>query len=174
MALFDRFRLTLEDAEGRLSRPLTGDPSRGEKAVLAAINAKRFEDARRLLDRDASVGADAKTLFETHLRAQAARWETFKSWDISLPLPIWDEYARDSRLGHTSISRCLSAAIRRDYDRRMAALEPIDALRADIRAYHATQMQILEEARELVSRLGDIQNMSLQLRRIAMHLKVAS
>jgi hypothetical protein len=175
VALFDNYRLALEEVERKLARPLTGDPTRGEKAVLAAINSRRLGDVRGLLERDNTVGPDAKDLFEAHLREQAGgRWQTFKTWEVSLPLPIWDEYARESRLNRMPISRCLSSAIRRDYERRQAALDPAESLHAAIQAYHATQLQMLEAVRELLDRLGDIQNISLHVRRIASHLKVAS
>jgi len=153
MALFDRFHLTLEEAEAALHRPLTGDPSRGEKAILAAINGGRYNDARRLAE-SPGLRQDAKDLFLGHLTAQAERWQAMKAWKVSIPLPVFDEYAREARVNRTSISRCLTAAIKRDYERRLAVAEPVDTLRAEVRAYHATQLQFLEEMRGLVGRLG--------------------
>ena len=36
MSLFERFHLTQDEAEARLKRPLTGDPTRGEIGLLAS------------------------------------------------------------------------------------------------------------------------------------------
>jgi hypothetical protein len=44
MGLFERFHLSQEEAETRLKRALTGDPTRGEIGLLAALNANKHDD----------------------------------------------------------------------------------------------------------------------------------
>ena len=118
MALFERFHLSQEEAEARLKRALTGDPTRGEIGLLAALSANKLDDVQSRLARDATLGADLRELVAEHLQKARARWETRKAWSVTLPLPVWDEYARESRITGRSITECLVSAIRRDYERR--------------------------------------------------------
>ena len=166
MALFDRFRVSGEELERNLGRPLRGDPSRGERAVLVALTAGRIAEVRRDLEDDPSLGADFRDAVAQHLTRASARWETFKSWSVSVPLPIWDEYARESRLTNSSISRCLGAAIRRDYDRRREVQDPLESLRSEVAAFRVTATQILEEATSVIRRLEGVQDLQLRLRRM--------
>ena len=46
MGLFERFHLSQEEAESRLKRALTGDPTRGEIALLAALDIIEFVGAQ--------------------------------------------------------------------------------------------------------------------------------
>src|SRR5688572_1002429 len=98
MALFERFHLSQDEAEARLKRPLTGDPTRGESGLLGALNANKHDEVQCVLARDRSIGADLKGLVGEHLRKARARWETRKAWSVTVPLPVWDEYARESRV----------------------------------------------------------------------------
>ncbi len=166
MGLFDRYHLSATDAEKKLKRPLSGDPSRGEQAVLAALNADRVEDARRMVDRDPGLGADFRDLMEEHLRRAVARAGQVKSWNVLLPLPIWDEYARQARLGKIPIGEALAAAVQRDFDRRKEALAPLDVLDENVRAYHRAALELTEEVRKVHARLGPIQDLVLRLGRI--------
>jgi hypothetical protein len=135
MAMFERFHLSQEEAEARLKRTLTGDPTRGEIGLLAALNANKQDDVRTRLERDSSIGADLNELVTDHLRKARERWETRKAWSVTVPLPVWDEYARESRLTGRSITECLAAAVRRDYERRKGTLEPLETLDQNVRAF---------------------------------------
>jgi hypothetical protein len=55
MALFERFHLSQEEAEARLKRALTGDPTRGEIGLLAALNANKYDDVQGHLARDTTL-----------------------------------------------------------------------------------------------------------------------
>src|SRR6185295_4774431 len=147
MALFERFHLSLDEAEARLKRPLTGDPTKGEIGLIATLNADKHDEVQSRLTRDASIGADVRELVAEHLQKARARWETRKAWSVTVPLPIWDEYARESRVTGRSVTECLGAAIRRDYERRKGTLEPLEALDRDVRAFHAAATQVLQEVR---------------------------
>ena len=46
MALFERFHLSQEEAEARLKRALTGDPTRGEIGLLAALSTNKLDDVQ--------------------------------------------------------------------------------------------------------------------------------
>ncbi|SRR5712692_3604066 len=98
MPLFGRFHLSQEEAEARLKRALTGDPTRGEIGLLAALNSNKHDDVQSRLARDTGLGTDLRELVGEHLQKSRARWETRRAWSVTLPLPIWDEYARESRL----------------------------------------------------------------------------
>jgi hypothetical protein len=166
MALFERFHLSQDEAEARLKRPLTGDPTKGEIGLIAALNADKHDDVQRRLTRDASIGADVRELVAEHLQKARARWETRKAWSVTVPLPIWDEYARESRVTGRSVTECLGAAIRRDYERRKGTLEPLEALDQNVRAFHAAAAQLLQEAREVIDRVGPLQEIGVRLTRI--------
>jgi hypothetical protein len=166
MALFERFHLSQEEAEARLKRALTGDPTRGEIGLLAALNANRYDDVQGRLTRDTALGADLRDLVAEHLQKARARWETRKAWSVTLPLPVWDEYARESRITGRSITECLAAAVRRDYEQRRGTLEPLETLDQNVRAFHAAAAQVLLEARQIVERLGSVSDISMRLSRI--------
>jgi hypothetical protein len=166
MALFERFHLSQDEAEARLKRPLTGDPTRGEIGLIAALNADKHDDVKTRLGHDASIGADLRSLVAEHLQKARARWETRKAWTVTVPLPIWDEYARESRVTGRSITECLAAAIRRDYDHRKGTLEPIETLDHNVRAFHSAASQLLQETRQVLERLGPVSEIGIKLSRI--------
>jgi hypothetical protein len=166
MALFDRFHLSQEEAESWLKRALTGDPTRGEIGLLDALSANKLDDVQGRLARDTSLGQDLRELVTEHVQKASARWETRKAWSVSLPLPVWDEYARESRITGRSVSECLVSAIRRDYERRKGTLEPIETLDQNVRAFHAAATQLLQEARQVIEHVGPLQEISMRLARI--------
>jgi len=166
MGLFERFHLSQEEAEARLKRALTGDPTRGEIGLLAALGANKLDDVQGRLARDATLGTDLRELVVEHLQKARARWETRKAWSVTLPLPIWDEYARESRITGRSISECLVSAIRRDYERKKGTLEPLETLDQNVRAFHAAATQLLHEARAVLDRVGPLQEIGMRLARI--------
>ena len=163
MGLFERFHLSQEEAESRLKRALTGDPTRGEIALLAALGANKLDDVQSCLARDATLGADLRELVAEHLQKARARWETRKAWSVTLPLPIWDEYARESRITGRSITECLVSAIRRDYERKKGTLEPLETLDQNVRAFHSAATQLLQEARQVLERIGPLQDIGMRL-----------
>ena len=165
-ALFERLHLSQNEAEARLKRSLTGDPTRGEIALLAALNANKFDDVQRQLDHDANLGADLRELVAEHMKKARARWETRKAWSITVPLPVWDEYAHEARLTGRSITECLVAAIGRDYHRRRGTVEPLETLDQEVRAFHAAAVQLLQEARQVIERVGPLQEIGMRLSRI--------
>ncbi len=166
MPLFERFHLNQEEAESRLKRALTGDPTRGEIGLLAALGANKLDDVQSRLARDATLGADLRELVAEHLQKARARWETRKAWSVTLPLPIWDEYAREARITGRSITECLVSAVRRDYERRKGTTEPLETLDQNVRAFHAAATQLLTEARQVMERVGPLQEIGMRLARI--------
>jgi hypothetical protein len=85
---------------------------------------------------------------------------------VTLPLPVWDEYAREARITGRSITECLVSAIRRDYERKKGTLEPMETLDLNVRAFHAAATQLLEEARQVLERVGPLQEIGMRLARI--------
>jgi hypothetical protein len=166
MTLFERYHLSQEEAEARLKRALTGDPTRGEIGLLAALSANKLDDVESRLARDATLGADLRELVAEHLQKARVRWETRKAWSVTLPLPVWDEYARESRITGRSITECLVSAIRRDYERRKGTLEPLESLDQNVRAFHAAATQLLLEARQVLERVGPVNEIGMRLARI--------
>src|SRR5258708_2335225 len=166
MPLFERFHLSQESAEARLKRALTGDPTRGEIGLLAALSANKLDDVQGRLARDGNLGADLRELVAEHLQKARARWETRKAWSVTLPLPIWDEYARESRITGRSVTECLVSAIRRDYERKRGTLEPMEVLDGNVRAFHSAASQLLQEARLIIERFGPLEEIGMRLTRI--------
>jgi hypothetical protein len=166
MALFERFHLSQEEAEARLKRALTGDPTRGEIGLLAALAANKMDDVQSRLAREAALGADLRELVAEHLQKARARWETRKAWSVTLPLPIWDEYAREARITGRSITECLVLAIRRDYERKKGTLEPLETLDQNVRAFHAAATQLLQETRQVIDQVRPLQEIDMRLARI--------
>jgi hypothetical protein len=165
-ALFERLHLSQDDAETRLKRNLMGDPTRGEIALLAALNANKFDDVQRQLEHDVNVGPDLRELVTEHMKKARAHWETRKAWSVTVPLPVWEEYAREAKLTGRSITECLAAAISRDYQRRRGTVEPLETLDQDVRAFHAAATQLLQEARQVMERVGPLQEIGMRLARI--------
>jgi hypothetical protein len=58
------------------------------------------------------------------------------------------------------------SAIRRDYERRKGTLEPLETLDQNVRAFHAAATQLLHEARQVLERLGPINEIGMRLSRI--------
>ena len=166
MALFERFHLSQEEAESRLKRTLTGDPTRGEIALLAALGANKLDEVQSALGRDSTLGADLRQLVTEHLQKARSRWETRKAWSVTLPLPIWDEYARESRVTGRSVTECLVSAIRRDYERKKGTLEPLETLDQNVRAFHTAASQLLQETRQVLEKVGPLQDLGMRLTRI--------
>ena len=166
MPLFDRYHLSQEEAEARLKRPLTGDPTRGEIGLLAALSANKLDDVQASLARDATIGQDLRDLVAEHLQKARSRWETRKAWSVTVPLPVWDEYARESRITGRSVSECLVAAIRRDFERRKGTVEPLETLDQNVRAFHTAATQLLAEARHVIESVGSLNEIGLRLMRI--------
>ncbi len=138
----------------RLKRALTGDPTRGEIGLLAVLIANKLDDVQSRLARDATLGADLRELVAEHLQKARARWETRKAWSVTLPLPVWDEYARESRITGRSITECLVSAIRRDYERRKGTVEPMRDPRPERPRLPRGRRRVLSEARGLMERVG--------------------
>jgi hypothetical protein len=166
MALFERYHLSQEEAEARLKRALTGDPTRGEIALLGALGANKLDEVESRLARDATLGSDLRELVAEHMQKARARWETRKAWSVTIPLPVWDEYARESRMTGRSITECLVSAIHRDYERRKGILEPMETLNQNIRAFHAAAAQLLNEARQVIDQVKPLQEIGMRLTRI--------
>ncbi len=166
MSLFERFHLTQEEAEARLKRSLTGDPMRGEIGFLVFLNANRLDEAEALLARDETIGADLRDLVTAHLRKARIRWETRKTWSVTLPVPVWDEYAREARITGRSVTECLVAAVRRDYERRKGITEPLETLDESVRAFHTAASQLLDEARTVIAQVGSVNEIGMRLARI--------
>jgi len=165
-ALFERLHLSQDEAEARLKRTLTGDPTRGEVALVAGLNANKFDDVQRQLEHDANLGQDLRELVIEHLKKARARWDTRKAWSVTVPLPVWEEYAREAKLTGRSITECLAAAIGRDYQRRRGTIEPLETLDHDVRAFHAAAAQLLQEARQVLERVGPLNDIGMRLARI--------
>src|SRR3989454_7905364 len=166
MPLFERFHLSQEEAEARLKRPLTGDPTRGEIGLFVALGANKLDDVQSRLARDATLSEDLRQLIAEHLQKTRARWQTRKAWSVTLPVPIWDEYAREARITGRSITECLVSAIRRDYEQRKGTVEPLETLDQNVRAFHAAATQLLAEARQVLERVGPLNEISMRLARI--------
>ena len=164
MALFAAYKVTIEDVERELNRPIAGDPSTGELSVILAMNALRLDDVRERLDQDESLGRDFRDLIEQRL-LHAGNGE-FRAWTVHLPVALWDEYARLSRVANISVSQSLAAAIQRDAVRRRSALDTAASLEESVRAYHRTAVQVVDRAAEVLQRFGAVQELSVRLGRI--------
>lgn len=165
MALFPSNDLSLKDVERELNRPLSGDPSEGEVALFFAFQALRFEQVRRTLDRDDRIGKDCRALFERKLQELLRQGEQ-KSWSVSLPMPLILEYAQMARASATTIAACLRAAIERDAARRKQDLTVASSLEQAVHEYHRATLVLTGEVRDLVARVGAIQDLAMRMTRL--------
>ena len=58
------------------------------------------------------------------------------------------------------------SAIRRDYERRKGTTEPLETLDQNVRAFHAAATQLLQETRQVIERVGPLQEIGMRLARI--------
>ena len=113
---------------------------------MAAPNTNKSNDVQGGLARDTALGSGTcATSWPSTCRKARARWETRKAWSLTLPLPVWDEHARKSRMTGRSITECLASAVRRDHEQRSYTLERLEALDQNVRALHAAASQLLQE-----------------------------
>jgi hypothetical protein len=111
--LFQDFQVSVDAAEKALGRRLRGDPCRGERAVLAALNRGRLGQARHQLDGD--VGADFRVLVLERWRGAELRLEGARVFRVRLRRDVWTFYAREAWKTGTSLAESLSSAIERDF-----------------------------------------------------------
>lgn len=133
---------------------------------MAALNANKYDDVQSRLARDSSIGEGLRELVAEHLQKARKRWETRKGWSVTLPLPIWDEYAREAKITGRSITECLVSAITRDYERRKGTTEPLETLDQNVRAFHSAATQLLHDARQVIDQVKPLQDIGMRLTRI--------
>ncbi len=165
MALFPTNDLTAEDVERELKRPLNGDPSEGEFALVCDFKALRLDEVRRKLERDRAIGKDCRELIERKLQELLRQGEQ-KSWSVKLPMPLFQEYAQLARASATTIGACLRAAIERDSARRKQDLDVASSLEQAVREYNRATSVLLGEVRDLVTRVGSIQDLAMRMTRL--------
>jgi hypothetical protein len=117
--LFRRFQIERESIECALGRRLTGDPSRGERAILALLNRGRLRETRERLLGD--VGADFRSFVADHMRAAQLEWERGRSFRVHLRPDVWMSYLEEAWSAGDTLDRVLSAAIERDFEHRKKA-----------------------------------------------------
>lgn len=154
MALFETYRLSREQAERRLKRTLSGDPASGEQSVLVALNCGRLKVAQEMLEGDPMLGEDFRKMVRDHLRSAGGRAATIKHWSVPIRLPVWDEYAAEARRSGMRIGEVLSAALENELARRGQALDPIERLDANVRAYHSAAGTLIARLEAVVGRMG--------------------
>jgi hypothetical protein len=116
--LFGAFRIASDEVERALGRPLDGDPSRGERWILALLNKGRLGDARRQLEGD--VKGDFRALLKTHFERCERRWGVFRLSRVSLRKEVWEFYAREARKMGKTADEALTEAVERDFASRTA------------------------------------------------------
>lgn len=166
MGVFGKVRLSLEEVEARLKRPLRGDPTSGERGVISALSAERMDEMQRLLDRDATLGADFKDLVNEFLERAAHARSAFRGWRVQVPFAVWREYARESQAARLPVSDCLAAAIERDCERRLQSRDPMEALTKEVRAFHTAASQVLQEVRQLGIAAADVRGLVQRVGRL--------
>ncbi len=114
--LFSRHALTRAQAEELLGRALTGDPSHGERAAIAALAALDFEEARAQLA-SSDVGDDFRALVSERLDAAVRRGDKHFVVSVMVSGNAYDHYARQARVMGLDISAALAASVERDFAR---------------------------------------------------------
>lgn len=166
MSVFGKVRLGLEEVELRLKRPLRGNPTNGERGLLSALAAERMDEVQRLLDRDATLGPDFKDVVNEFLERAAHSRSAFRGWRVQVPFAVWREYARESQASRMPLSDCLSAAIERDYERRLQSRDPMEALTKEVRAFHTAAAHVLQELKDLGICAADVRGLVQKVRRL--------
>jgi hypothetical protein len=164
VGVFGQMRLSDQEAEGRLKRPVNGDPTSGERGLLSALAAERMDEVHRLLEHDETLGADFKEVVAEFLERAAHARGAFRGWRVQVPFAVWREYARESQTTRTALSDCLAAAIERDYERRQQSRDPLEALTKEVRAFHTAASQVLEEIRRLGLSAADVRSLAQRVR----------
>lgn len=106
MGLFDRYRIDLTTAEALLGRPLRGDPSEGEIAVLCSLAAGRLGEARARL-RGAGVSEAFRALVTERFAAAAPN----ATCQTTLPAAAYHFYRARAESEGRSLSDVLAAAL---------------------------------------------------------------
>jgi hypothetical protein len=114
--LFEAFQIAAAEVERALGRSLSGDPSRGERGALLALNRGRLGTAERTLE--TGVGEDFRSFLEARLAEGRRRWERLRVWRVTLPHEVWSFYAREARREGLRLDEALTRAICRDHERR--------------------------------------------------------
>lgn len=117
--LFGAFRIASDEVERALGRPLEGDPSRGERGILALLNKGRLAEARRELEGD--LRDDFRTLLKGHFERCESRWGALRLSRIYLRREVWEFYAREARQRGKAVDQALSEAVERDFETRRTA-----------------------------------------------------
>lgn len=165
MSMFPSTDLTVEDVERELKRSLNGDPARGEVALVNAFSDLRLDEVRRSLERDRTIGKDCRELIEQKLQ-KLLRLGEQKSWSVPLPVALFQEYAQLARRSATTVGACLRAAIERDSSRRKQDLDVASSLEQAVREYNRATSILLGEVRDLVTRVGSIEDLAIRMTRL--------
>jgi hypothetical protein len=114
MPLFSRYALTRDEAERLLGRPLTGDPSRGERAAVHALANLDLARVQVLLD-DEHIGEDFRSLVEERTAAATKRGAKQFIVEISISGNAYDHYRRLARELGLPMAAVVAAAVERDF-----------------------------------------------------------
>lgn len=165
--LFSRHALTRPQAEERLGRVLTGDPSRGERGALQALAVLDFDRVRSLLTaRD--VGDDFRRLMQERLEAAQRRGDKHFVVSVLVSGNAFDHYARQARLMGLDVSGTVAAAVERDFARVRGQAE-IDGEPATtlLARYVRELVELLkggDQDPQMGARLATLQSLAQELR----------
>lgn len=164
--LFCRYALSRAQAEERLGRPLTGDPSSGERAALQALADMNLPRCRTLLNAP-SIGADFRALVLDRID-QAVKREG-KHFVVSALVNgnAYDHYARLARLQGVPVSSVVATALERDFAtaRALRALDSEPVLPTLV-SYLRELLDLLQEAKidpDLAGHIGRLSDLQARL-----------
>jgi hypothetical protein len=120
--LFASFRLPLGVIEEALGRRLKGDPARGERGIVAALNRGRLDAVRKELA--GNVGPDFREFVAKHVQKAESLWHAGRVWRVRLRREVWELYAREAQRTGLPLHEGLSAAIERDFRERRQGKDP--------------------------------------------------
>jgi hypothetical protein len=166
MGLFDSYHLSLQETERRLMRPVKGDPSEGEMAVLSALNADRVPDARRRLKDGAGLGPDFTEMVEEHLRQAFAGGAGTMVASVRLPASAMERFRDQAFRTGRNISEVLEDIILAEAERRDEVENPLRAVHEAMGSCTRAVGTLLSDVTDLTKRVGSIQELGMRLGRI--------
>jgi hypothetical protein len=139
MRLFERFRLSVTDAEAKLGRRLIGDLLSGERAVLHALNEAQLDEVERQLTLNRSLKPDFRQMIEDQVRKGQARWCEYVRWQVELPMDAYKEYRAQAWEERRNLMPVLSRELELNLKRRQLEAIAREAVRTgDLAALRAT------------------------------------
>lgn len=167
MGLFTGYHISRSAIEHKLKRPLTGDASRGEVALVYRLNNDRLTEVAETLRRpDQSLKPDFVEYLREHVAAAGKDTDRPRKWSVTVSAEAARFYAERAALAHVPIQVILEEVIARDHQNSLEALSVVDSLAQAVHTTNTSLQATTTELKGVVAKVGDIQQIGLRIHRI--------